>query len=176
MLHQQVHQSPGIHAYVPQSGSSWLCHRSHNFWVHSTRAVTAKAAESSRPDSIPLGDGDAIAVPRVRKELGPRYDYTKEQAVDVQLQVHYALQAPLHLGSCTLFRDHFWCSSVPVQSCTSRSCCFDGSKYAASAELCCVGFACQALRTNDKPYFDHGIEVMYRFASFDPFQRCKYFG
>jgi len=32
------------------------------------------------------------------------------------------------------------------------------------------------LKRNDKPYFDHGIEVMYRFANFDPFQRSHYFG
>eukprot|EP00898_Chlorokybus_atmophyticus_P003959 jgi/Chlat1/4564/Chrsp29S00342 len=34
----------------------------------------------------------------------------------------------------------------------------------------------EALRLNDKPYIDHGIEVLYRFAGFDPFQRSLYFG
>lgn len=33
-----------------------------------------------------------------------------------------------------------------------------------------------ALQDNDKPYADHGIEVMYRFAGFDPFKRSVYFG
>lgn len=38
------------------------------------------------------------------------------------------------------------------------------------------GCAIQALKNNNKPYADHGIEVMYRFAAFDPFERSKYFG
>eukprot|EP00246_Nothoceros_aenigmaticus_P005876 TRINITY_DN1831_c0_g2_i3.p1 TRINITY_DN1831_c0_g2~~TRINITY_DN1831_c0_g2_i3.p1 ORF type:complete len:125 (+),score=14.00 TRINITY_DN1831_c0_g2_i3:88-462(+) len=29
---------------------------------------------------------------------------------------------------------------------------------------------------NDVPYLDHGIEVMYRFAGFDPFRPSTYFG
>ncbi|CAM6083762.1 unnamed protein product [Calypogeia fissa] len=33
-----------------------------------------------------------------------------------------------------------------------------------------------ALQINDQPYPDHGVEVMYRFAGFDPFQRSTYFG
>eukprot|EP00850_Spirogloea_muscicola_P018071 SM000162S02349 [mRNA] locus=s162:27992:29043:+ [translate_table: standard] len=33
-----------------------------------------------------------------------------------------------------------------------------------------------ALKDNDQPYADHGVEVMYRFAGFDPFQRSRYFG
>ncbi len=33
-----------------------------------------------------------------------------------------------------------------------------------------------ALAQNDKPAYDHGIEVLYRFANFDPFSRSKYFG
>eukprot|EP00897_Mesotaenium_endlicherianum_P002826 jgi/Mesen1/2571/ME000162S01697 len=33
-----------------------------------------------------------------------------------------------------------------------------------------------ALRENDHPYPDHGVEIMYRFAGFDPFQRSRYFG
>lgn len=38
--------------------------------------------------------------------------------------------------------------------------------------------SCQldALRNNDQPQQDSGIEVMYRFAGFDPFQRSRYFG
>jgi hypothetical protein len=34
----------------------------------------------------------------------------------------------------------------------------------------------QSLRLNNTPYRDHGIEVMYRFAKFDPFERSRYFG
>ncbi|KAI8470202.1 MAG: hypothetical protein J3K34DRAFT_264074 [Monoraphidium minutum] len=34
----------------------------------------------------------------------------------------------------------------------------------------------EALQSNNKPYNDHGIEVMYRFAAFDPFERSRYFG
>jgi len=33
-----------------------------------------------------------------------------------------------------------------------------------------------ALQNNDNPYPDHGVEVMYRFAGFDPFKRSQYFG
>ncbi|GAA0155556.1 hypothetical protein LIER_13258 [Lithospermum erythrorhizon] len=33
-----------------------------------------------------------------------------------------------------------------------------------------------ALKFNDKPHEDYGIEVMYRFAGFDPFERSTYFG
>ena len=33
------------------------------------------------------------------------------------------------------------------------------------------------LKSNNKPYVDHGIEVLYRFADIDPFEiRCRYFG
>lgn len=34
----------------------------------------------------------------------------------------------------------------------------------------------QALADNNKPWVDHGIEVLYRFAAFDVFQRSNYFG
>ncbi len=35
----------------------------------------------------------------------------------------------------------------------------------------------QALRRNNEPYVDHGIEVLYRFADIDPFEiGCCYFG
>lgn len=33
-----------------------------------------------------------------------------------------------------------------------------------------------ALQCNNTPYQDHGIEVLYRFASFDPWQRSTFFG
>ncbi|XP_073006980.1 uncharacterized protein [Typha latifolia] len=33
-----------------------------------------------------------------------------------------------------------------------------------------------ALKYNDQPRQDYGIEVMYRFAGFDPFERSAYFG
>eukprot|EP01025_Chloroclados_australasicus_P035133 TRINITY_DN3586_c0_g1_i5.p2 TRINITY_DN3586_c0_g1~~TRINITY_DN3586_c0_g1_i5.p2 ORF type:complete len:216 (-),score=6.40 TRINITY_DN3586_c0_g1_i5:991-1638(-) len=34
----------------------------------------------------------------------------------------------------------------------------------------------ESLQNNDDPYIDHGVEVLYRFASFDPWTRCRYFG
>ncbi|GLC46927.1 hypothetical protein PLESTM_001946200 [Pleodorina starrii] len=34
----------------------------------------------------------------------------------------------------------------------------------------------EALQNNNVPYSDHGVEVLYRFANFDPFARAKYFG
>lgn len=46
---------------------------------------------------------------------------------------------------------------------------------AGSHAMCCHALL-QALQANDKPRYDHGIEVLYRFANFDPFQRSKYFG
>ncbi|KAK9836239.1 hypothetical protein WJX84_003491 [Apatococcus fuscideae] len=33
-----------------------------------------------------------------------------------------------------------------------------------------------ALHENTRPYHDHGVEVLYRFANFDPFSRTAYFG
>jgi len=33
-----------------------------------------------------------------------------------------------------------------------------------------------ALRDNDAPYRDHGVEVLYRFADIDPFARSSYSG
>ncbi len=39
-------------------------------------------------------------------------------------------------------------------------------------ELLCA----QALQENNVPWVDHGIEVLYRFAAFDPFERSHYFG
>lgn len=68
---------------------------------------------------LPLGDGDAIRLPHERPDAGPRFEYSRDEAINIQLQ---------------------------------------------------------ALKQNDKPYFDHGIEVLYRYANFDPFQRSKYFG
>eukprot|EP00775_Hariotina_reticulata_P011078 gene11078-11234_t len=78
-------------------------------------------ATHGTPDGgiLPLGGGDAIYISPARPDLGPSFEYSMKQAVEVQLQ---------------------------------------------------------ALKENDKPKFDHGIEVMYRFANFDPFQRSKYFG
>jgi len=33
-----------------------------------------------------------------------------------------------------------------------------------------------ALKNNNSPYVDHGIEILYRFAGFDPWERSTYFG
>ncbi|KAG6519308.1 hypothetical protein ZIOFF_022801 [Zingiber officinale] len=50
-----------------------------------------------------------------------------------------------------------------------------GPKLEFSAE---EAIQCQidALKYNDQPRPDYGIEVMYRFAGFDPFERSTYFG
>ncbi|KAK8465494.1 hypothetical protein PHAVU_009G096100 [Phaseolus vulgaris] len=39
-----------------------------------------------------------------------------------------------------------------------------------------VHYQLEALKNNDQPREDYGIEVMYRFAGFDPFERSTYFG
>lgn len=86
--------------------------------------ATSSSSSSSpefelRSAFLPLGDGDAIRLPHERPDAGPRFEYSLDEAINIQLQ---------------------------------------------------------ALQHNDKPYFDHGIEVLYRYADFDPFQRSKYFG
>jgi len=83
------------------------------------QATSSSSSSSSSPEFLPLGDGDAIRLPHERPDAGPRYEYSRDEAITIQLQ---------------------------------------------------------ALQQNDKPYFDHGIEVLYRYANFDPFQRSKYFG
>ncbi|XP_047322322.1 uncharacterized protein LOC124926185 [Impatiens glandulifera] len=39
-----------------------------------------------------------------------------------------------------------------------------------------IRYQLDALKFNDRPSQDYGIEVMYRFAGFDPFERSSYFG
>lgn len=39
------------------------------------------------PEFLPLGDGDAIVLPRARPDIGPAYMLSKEEAVEVQMQV-----------------------------------------------------------------------------------------
>ncbi|KAL6610738.1 hypothetical protein ACP70R_040707 [Stipagrostis hirtigluma subsp. patula] len=39
-----------------------------------------------------------------------------------------------------------------------------------------VEYQLEALKYNDQPRQDYGIEVMYEFAGFDPFERSTYFG
>eukprot|EP00268_Persea_americana_P067098 TRINITY_DN9200_c1_g1_i1.p1 TRINITY_DN9200_c1_g1~~TRINITY_DN9200_c1_g1_i1.p1 ORF type:complete len:208 (+),score=39.84 TRINITY_DN9200_c1_g1_i1:1549-2172(+) len=39
-----------------------------------------------------------------------------------------------------------------------------------------VQYQLDALKYNDQPRPDYGVEVMYRFAGFDPFERSTYFG
>ncbi|XP_021277032.1 uncharacterized protein LOC110411277 isoform X2 [Herrania umbratica] len=50
-----------------------------------------------------------------------------------------------------------------------------GPRLTFSAEEA-VKHQLDALKYNDQPRQDYGIEVMYRFAGFDPFERSKYFG
>ncbi|KAI5058127.1 hypothetical protein GOP47_0026297 [Adiantum capillus-veneris] len=50
-----------------------------------------------------------------------------------------------------------------------------GPRFDMTAE---EAISCQleALRNNDHPHADYGVEVMYKFAGFDPFERSTYFG
>ncbi|CAI9755625.1 unnamed protein product [Fraxinus pennsylvanica] len=50
-----------------------------------------------------------------------------------------------------------------------------GPRLSFSAEEA-VRYQLDALMFNDQPRPDYGIEVMYRFAGFDPFERSTYFG
>ncbi|XP_073050952.1 uncharacterized protein [Primulina eburnea] len=50
-----------------------------------------------------------------------------------------------------------------------------GPRLSFSAEEA-VTYQLDALMFNDQPRPDYGIEVMYRFAGFDPFERSTYFG
>ncbi|XP_026662320.2 uncharacterized protein LOC103711889 isoform X3 [Phoenix dactylifera] len=56
-------------------------------------------------------------------------------------------------------------SDVPVPDFLSSAC----AEEAVQCQL-------EALKYNDQPRQDYGIEVMYRFAGFDPFERSTYFG
>ncbi|KAB1204562.1 hypothetical protein CJ030_MR8G021786 [Morella rubra] len=51
----------------------------------------------------------------------------------------------------------------------------DSTRFKFSAEEA-VQHQLDALKYNDQPRQDYGIEVMYRFAGFDPFERSTYFG
>ncbi|XP_042497102.1 uncharacterized protein LOC122075942 isoform X1 [Macadamia integrifolia] len=50
-----------------------------------------------------------------------------------------------------------------------------GPRLSFSAEEA-VQHQLDALKYNDQPRQDYGVEVMYRFAGFDPFERSTYFG
>ncbi|GKE24341.1 hypothetical protein Tco_1435853 [Tanacetum coccineum] len=50
-----------------------------------------------------------------------------------------------------------------------------GPRLSYNAEEC-VQYQLDALMYNDQPRPDYGVEVMYRFAGFDPFERSLYFG
>ncbi|KAE8800998.1 hypothetical protein D1007_23504 [Hordeum vulgare] len=52
---------------------------------------------------------------------------------------------------------------------------FLSSDWSFNAEEA-VEYQLEALKYNDKPRPDYGVEVMYRFAGFDPFERSTYFG
>ncbi|KAG2426418.1 hypothetical protein HYH02_014777 [Chlamydomonas schloesseri] len=68
-----------------------------------------------------------------------------------------------------LFLDNGECLAFPKKR-TQVGPCFDHSwEDALRVQL-------EALQNNNTPYPDHGVEVLYRFANFDPFQRTKYFG
>ncbi|MQM14208.1 hypothetical protein Taro_047139 [Colocasia esculenta] len=72
-------------------------------------------------------------------------------------------------------------SDVPVPDCLSSDWLETrkkrpfGPRLNFSAEEA-VQWQLDALKYNDQPRQDYGIEVMYRFAGFDPFERSTYFG
>lgn len=102
------------------------------------------------------GGGDAggeLELPKPRKpgKLEPSYWLSREEAVEAQLKV----------------------------------CCFTGALLANAAHFTCsMCLACerlktlpvplpQALKHNNFPTIDHGIETLYRFAGFDPWDRSS---
>lgn len=88
----------------------------------SSGQASSRTACRSVPDEgglLFLDNGECLAFPKKRSQIGPCFDLSWEDALRVQLE---------------------------------------------------------SLRENNKPYADHGVEVLYRFANFDPFQRAKYFG
>lgn len=83
-------------------------------------------------------------------ELGPAFDLSQEQAVCMQLKV--------------MIVEHQHCVLTRLKLSL-------GSRHISWNSLCL-----QALQQNDLPTADHGVEVLYRFADFDPFARSCYFG
>eukprot|EP00798_Chlamydomonas_sp_ICE-L_P025984 gene25984-11671_t len=87
------------------------------------RSRCATVSALSDESILFLDNGEAILFPRKRKDQGPRFDFSKEEALKVQLEA-------LHMND--------W--------------------------------------NGDEKQHDYSVEVMYRFADFDPFERSKYFG
>lgn len=89
---------------------------------HARRTIPPRLARGCRVNVqkrfIDIGD-EWIEVPQQRKELWPSFEFSKEEAIQLQLD---------------------------------------------------------ALKDNNKPYPDHGVEILYRFSNLDPFQRSEYFG
>ncbi|GFR45834.1 hypothetical protein Agub_g7198 [Astrephomene gubernaculifera] len=85
---------------------------------HHRRVATA-AAMGDDGGLLFLNNGEVLAFPKKRAQLGPCFELSCEDALRVQLE---------------------------------------------------------ALQRNNVPYADHGVEVLYRFANFDPFTRANYFG
>ncbi|KAJ6816798.1 uncharacterized protein M6B38_415850 [Iris pallida] len=84
-----------------------------------TRRINIRACSSSADVPVPDSLSSEWLESRRKKPLGPRLNFSAEQAVECQLD---------------------------------------------------------ALKFNDQPRQDYGVEVMYRFAGFDPFERSTYFG
>ncbi|KAL2346753.1 hypothetical protein Fmac_000753 [Flemingia macrophylla] len=66
-------------------------------------------------------------------------------------------------------------SNIPIDRFESRKKRPFGPRLDFSAEDA-VHYQLEALKHNDQPRQDYGIEVMYRFAGFNPFERSTYFG
>lgn len=159
------------------------------------RTTTQAASSSSSPEGafdysinahfFPLGDGDAIRLPSLRPEAGPRYEYSREEvclrcvrcaALCALARLAPGSSAPATdapAASLCLISNHSVCAPRSLTDAPSPSltCPPPGARAVQAIKV-----QLQALQNNDEPYFDHGIETLYRFADVDPFQRSPYFG
>lgn len=97
-----------------------------------------------------------IARSFARRELGPRFDYTKEKVLELQLEVRWGPACRrLWLGG----------SHAPRLDPRGGVCI---PRRASPPPPPAHG---QVLKHNDVPRYDYGIEVSYRFADIDPWTR-----
>jgi hypothetical protein len=85
-----------------------------------------------------------------------------------------AAEASDHLSSCSLTAD--LAGHLLRQNTVSHALKGDEALTWSGDMTMTCNRTMQALRDNNVPRVDHGIEVLYRFAAFDPFQRSHYFG
>jgi len=131
-------------------------------------AATASAApagpSSSSPYVFKLGDGDVIFVRPPRRDVGPSW-MTWEEALQLQL-------------AALRHNDRAIPPPPPAAPPPPPGDGGSGEAGAAAEEAAggagAPGDAAGARRQHRHP--DHGIEVLYRFADFSPFERADYFG